>query len=43
LALCRMLIAEMDGRIQVRSTLNVGTTFTVILQRIDPLAKPRTE
>ncbi|MCL4205478.1 MAG: hypothetical protein KJ000_23595 [Pirellulaceae bacterium] len=43
LALCRMLIAEMDGRIQVRSTLNVGTTFTVILHRIDPMGKPRTE
>jgi signal transduction histidine kinase len=43
LALCRMLIAEMDGRIQVRSTLNVGTTFTLILQPIDPMTKPRVE
>lgn len=43
LALCRMLIAEMDGRIQVRSTLNHGTTFTVILQPLHPQAKPRTE
>ncbi len=43
LALCRMLIAEMDGRIQVQSTLNVGTTFTVVLQPIVPTPKPRGE
>jgi signal transduction histidine kinase len=33
LGLCRMLISEMGGRISVRSSLNEGTTFTVILQR----------
>jgi signal transduction histidine kinase len=43
LALCRMLIAELDGRIQVQSTLNVGTTFTVVLQPIGPTPKPRGE
>lgn len=31
LGLCRMLISEMGGRIEVRSTLGQGTTFTVIL------------
>ena len=31
LGLCRMLIAEMGGRITVRSVLGQGTTFTVIL------------
>lgn len=35
LALCRLLIAEMDGRIEVRSTLNVGTTFTVVLKEAE--------
>jgi signal transduction histidine kinase len=43
LALCRMLIAEMDGRIQVQSTLNVGTMFTVVLQPVGPTAKPWVE
>jgi signal transduction histidine kinase len=33
LGLCRMMIAEMDGRILVHSELNRGTTFTVILHR----------
>lgn len=37
LGLCRMLISEMGGRIRVRSTLNEGTTFTVILQRYENL------
>lgn len=31
LGLCRMLISEMGGRIDVRSVLGQGTTFTVIL------------
>lgn len=31
LGLCRMLISEMGGRIEVRSALGQGTTFTVIL------------
>lgn len=31
LGLCRMLITEMGGRIEVRSVLGQGTTFTVIL------------
>ncbi len=39
LGLCRMLISEMDGRIQVRSELNEGTTFTVILPRAEHAAK----
>ena len=38
LGLCRMLISEMDGRIQVRSELNRGTTFTVVMPRADPAA-----
>jgi signal transduction histidine kinase len=39
LGLCRMLISEMDGRIQVRSELNQGTTFTVVLPRAEHAAK----
>ncbi|MBN2473787.1 MAG: hypothetical protein JXB62_04225 [Pirellulales bacterium] len=31
LGLCRMLISEMGGRIDVRSVLQQGTTFTVLL------------
>lgn len=31
LGLCRMLISEMGGRIEVRSTPGQGTTFTVVL------------
>jgi len=31
LGLCRMLISEMGGRIDVRSALGQGTTFTVVL------------
>jgi len=31
LGLCRMLISEMGGRIEVRSVLGQGTTFTVVL------------
>ncbi len=39
LGLCRMMISEMDGRIQVRSELNEGTTFTVVLPRAAHAAK----
>jgi len=39
LGLCRMLISEMDGRIQVRSALNQGTTFTVVLPRAEQTTK----
>jgi signal transduction histidine kinase len=35
LGLCRMLISEMGGRIEVRSVLGQGTTFTVILNRAE--------
>jgi signal transduction histidine kinase len=35
LSLCRMLISEMGGRIEVRSALGQGTTFTVILNPAD--------
>ena len=35
LGLCRMLIYEMGGRIEVRSVLNHGTTFTVMLNPAD--------
>ncbi len=35
LGLCRMLISEMGGRIEVRSALGQGTTFTVVLNRIE--------
>jgi len=31
LGLCRMLISEMGGRIEVRSALGQGTVFTVML------------
>ncbi len=36
LGLCRMLISEMGGRIEVRSALGQGTTFTVILNPASP-------
>ncbi len=35
LGLCRMLISEMGGRIEVRSALGQGTTFTVVLKPAD--------
>ncbi|MEN6406646.1 MAG: ATP-binding protein [Thermoguttaceae bacterium] len=35
LGLCRMLISEMGGRIEVRSALGQGTTFTVVLNRTE--------
>ncbi len=45
LGLCRMLISEMGGRIEVRSALGQGTTFTVVLNRADlnetPLSRTR--
>lgn len=34
LGLCRMLISEMGGRIEVHSALGHGTTFTVVLNRL---------
>jgi signal transduction histidine kinase len=37
LGLCRMLISEMGGRIEVRSVLGQGSTFTVVL---NPAGKP---
>lgn len=37
LGLCRMLISEMGGRIEVRSVLGQGTTFTVMM---NPAEKP---
>ena len=38
LGLCRMLIAEMGGRIEVRSVLDQGSTFTVLLH---PSTRPK--
>ena len=35
LGLCRMLISEMGGRIDVRTVLGQGTTFAVVLHPID--------
>lgn len=35
LGLCRMLISEMGGRIEVRSALGQGATFTVVLNRVE--------
>jgi nitrogen-specific signal transduction histidine kinase len=46
LGLCRMLIAEMGGRIEVRSALGQGSTFTVVLHpaaRETELKAPREE
>jgi signal transduction histidine kinase len=44
LGLCRMLLSEMGGRIEVRSALGRGTTFRVILaaapQRTTEEARP---
>ncbi len=36
LSLCRMLISEMGGRIEVRSALGHGSTFTVVLNPYRP-------
>ncbi len=38
LGLCRMLISEMGGQIEVRSALEHGTTFTVLLNAYQPEA-----
>jgi len=35
LGLCRMLISEMGGRIEVRSTLQQGTVFSVVLNPVE--------
>ncbi len=35
LGLCRMMMSEMGGRIEVQSVLGQGTKFTVILNRAD--------
>jgi signal transduction histidine kinase len=35
LGLCRMLISEMGGRIEVRTALGQGSTFTVVMNRAD--------
>ncbi len=37
LGLCRMLISEMGGRIEVRSTLQQGTVFSVVLNLVETL------
>ncbi len=42
LGLCRMLISEMGGRIEVRSTLGHGATFTVVLNRAETGLPPPT-
>lgn len=41
LSLCRMLISEMGGRIEVRSALGQGSTFTVMLNPADRLPAPQ--
>ena len=38
-----MLISEMGGRIEVRSALGQGTTFSVVLNRADARQKQRRE
>jgi signal transduction histidine kinase len=43
LSLCRMLISEMGGRIEVRSALGQGATFTVILNPADKKVISREE
>jgi len=37
LGLCRMLISEMGGRIEVRSSLRQGAVFTVLLNPLETL------
>ena len=37
LGLCRMLISEMGGRIEVRSAAGQGTVFTVVLNPAETL------
>ena len=41
LGLCRMLISEMGGRIDVRSALGQGTTFTVVLNPANANARAK--
>jgi len=41
LGLCRMLISEMGGRIEVRSAVGHGTTFTVVLNHANSGAMRR--
>jgi signal transduction histidine kinase len=41
LGLCRMLISEMGGRMEVRSALGQGTTFTVILNPAEKFIKTK--
>jgi signal transduction histidine kinase len=42
LGLCRMLVSEMGGRMEVTSKVNRGTTFTVILNQAAPsITTPR--
>ena len=43
LGLCRMLISEMGGRIDVRSTVGQGSTFTVVLNPADTETPPSQE
>jgi len=43
LSLCRMLISEMGGRIEVRSVLGQGTTFRVVLNPAERRAPPKPE
>lgn len=43
LGLCRMLISEMGGRIEVRSALGHGATFTVVLNRAEVTTIPTRE
>jgi signal transduction histidine kinase len=43
LGLCRMLISEMGGRIEVRTALGQGTTFTVIMNRSEEQENPPEE
>jgi signal transduction histidine kinase len=43
LGLCRMLVSEMGGRIEVASTLGRGATFTVILKQAPAIRMASTE
>ncbi len=39
LGLCRMLISEMGGRIEVQSTVGKGTVFTIILNPAENVSR----
>ena len=41
LGLCRMMISEMGGQIEVRSVLGQGTTFTVTLNPAEAPGSPQ--